>query len=73
MTPTDPNDLVRRLWEAPWVSDMRAHFAQHGYYPRDDLARLLGNPGDAAAIGPDGHVFLKSSRQALQTKEERDE
>lgn len=54
--------LVRldELPEAPWVTEMRRHFAEHGYYRQEDLERLLGKPGQSAVIDPEtGKIVLR--------------
>jgi hypothetical protein len=51
-------DDLLKLAEAPWVTAMREHFAEHGFYRREDLERLLGKPGQSARIGSDGKAVL---------------
>ena len=58
MTKDEPGVEARAIPEAPWVTDMRRHFAEHGFYRRDDLDRLLGKPWQSGAI-VDGKVVLR--------------
>lgn len=46
--------------EAPWVTDMRRHFAEHGFYRQSDLNRLLGEPGTSAALDKNGNLVLRT-------------
>lgn len=51
------------LPEAPWIADMRQHFAEHGYYRESDLARLLGNPWDSVTVDENRNAVLKRRNQ----------
>jgi len=48
---TDPAEMEKMLRKldratpaADWVMEMIAHYQKHGYYRREDLDRLLGDP-----------------------------
>ena len=47
--------------EAPWVAEMRQHHVEHGFYRASDLERLLGAPGDSAAVDENGNIVLRRS------------
>lgn len=58
MTTERAEELVERvLPEAPWVTDMRRHFDEHGFYRPQDLHRLLGKPWQSVRI-VDGRATL---------------
>lgn len=47
------------LPEAPWVAEMRQHFAEHGFYRQSDLERLLGKPCQSVGIDENGKAVLR--------------
>lgn len=60
------------MQEAQWVTDMRGHFAQHGFYRQSDLDRLLGKPWDSAVVGSDGKLVLRTSASGMETRSATD-
>jgi hypothetical protein len=46
--------------------EMREHFQRHGFYRREDLNRLLGNPGDSVQVTHNGEVVYRRARAATK-------
>jgi hypothetical protein len=49
-----PASVTEQLKDADWVTKMREHFAQSGFFRPEDVARLLGDPLQHADAGLDG-------------------
>jgi len=41
---------VAKVNEAPWLHEMREHFATTGHYRAQDVRRVLGNPWDRVEV-----------------------
>lgn len=57
--PTDALLPLSQIPEAQWVTDLRDHFAKHGFYRPADLERVVGKPGQSAGFDADGKVVLR--------------
>ncbi|KPL05518.1 hypothetical protein AMJ85_11760 [candidate division BRC1 bacterium SM23_51] len=52
MTLEQIEEILRDMPEAPWIRDMRTHYAKTGAYRPQDLLRLLGDPKEGVTMGP---------------------
>ena len=67
---TDKPNMLKPcdLPEAPWITEMRRHFAEHGFYRTEDLHRLLEKPGQSVVIvdgKEDGSPLLQAWRAMI--------